>query len=144
MVNRLSSLNRLPSGGTGIFVTARPHRTRTRRQALRNALQGLCDAWQTQPNLRLHVYVGLGVIALGAWFRLALIEWLWITFAIGLVIFAELMNTAIEQTVDLAVGLSPDPLARQVKDIAAGCVLVAVLIATVIGVLTLGPYLLAS
>jgi diacylglycerol kinase (ATP) len=46
------------------------------------------------------------------------------------------MNTAIEQTIDLAVGLAPDPLARQVKDIAAGCVLVAAVMAAVIGVLT--------
>ena len=104
------------------------------------ALQGLQEAWQTQPNLRIHVRVGMVAIALGIWLRLSLVEWLWVLFAVSLVIFAELMNTAIEQTVDLVVGLSPDPLARQVKDIAAGCVLVAAAIAFVIGALTFGPH----
>lgn len=117
---------------------------RTRWHSVRCALQGLRDAWRTQPNLRLHLVAGLGVIALGVWLRLSTLEWLWISFAIGLVIFAELMNTAIEQTIDLVVGLSPDPLARQVKDIAAGCVLIAAAIAVVIGALTFGPHLLSG
>ena len=144
MVNRLASLKPIPPGGTGVFVTARRRPTRTRRQSLQCAVQGLRDAWDSQPNLRIHVYVSLLATGVGFWFHLALIEWLWISFAIGLVIFAELMNTAIEQTVDLAVGLAPDPLARQVKDIAAGCVLVSVLLALVIGVLTFGSHFLAG
>jgi diacylglycerol kinase len=52
------------------------------------------------------------------------------------------MNTAIEQTVDLVVGSRQDPLARQVKDVAAGFVLVAAMIAAVIGTLTLVPHLI--
>ena len=118
-----------------------PLRVRSRWQSFRNAFQGLQDAWKTQGNLRLQVYIALGAVALGAYVRLSLMEWLWISFAIGLVIFAELMNTAIEQTVDLVVGLRPDPLARQVKDLAAGCVLVTASIAVVIGLLTFGPHL---
>lgn len=98
------------------------------------------------------------MIGLGVWARLPLLEWLWVSFAIGLVIFTELMNTAIEQTVDLVVGLRPacaaqlgtplgaagrpDPLARSVKDVAAGCVLFASLIAALIGCFILGPHLL--
>jgi len=122
----------------------RPSHARTLRHSLRFACSGLREAWRTQPNLRIHVVAGAGVIALGMWLGLSALEWLWISFAIGLVVFAELMNTAIEQTVDLVVGLHPDPLARQVKDLAAGCVLAATIIAVVIGVLTLGPHLLTS
>jgi diacylglycerol kinase len=121
-----------------------PFRARSRWQSFGYAVQGLRDAWETQANLRLHVWAGLAAIAAGAWFRLSAIEWLWISFAIGLVIFAELMNTAIEQTVDFVVGDRLDPAARCVKDIAAGFVLVACLIAVVIGALTFGPHLLAS
>jgi undecaprenol kinase len=98
--------------------------------------------WNTQPNFRLQVLAGAAVVAWGAWLRLSLVEWLWVSFAIGLVLFAELMNTAIEQTIDLAVGTRYDPLARQVKDVAAGCVLTAAVIAGVIGTLTFGPHLL--
>ena len=127
---------------TALVVGTPRIRSRTRLQSLGDALRGLRDAWDTQPNLRVHCYAAGGVLALGLWFRLALLEWLWVSFAIGLVIFAELMNTAIEQTIDLAVGLAPDPLARQVKDISAGCVLVAASLSIVIGTLTFLPHLI--
>ena len=128
-------------------MTFRPRlsrRCRSRRQALRCAVRGWMDAWQSQPNVRLHVYVGVVAVTAGIWCRLAVTEWLWVSFAIGLVLFAELMNTAIEQTVDLVVGLRPDPAARQVKDIAAGFVLVASILAAVIGTLTFLPHVLAG
>ena len=141
MKNRLSQLAQTPLKGTAILVTARRPRARTRCQSFHFALEGLRDVWQTQPNFRVHTYAAVGVSALGLWCRLSPTEWLWVVFAIGLVIFAELMNTAIEQTVDLVVGLRPDPLARRVKDVAASCVLVACLIALIIGGLTFFPHL---
>ena len=133
-----------PSDGHASTATDAPlHRPwrRTRWHSMRCALQGIADAWHTQPNFRLHVYVGVGVTSAGAWLGLSPTEWIWVSFAIGLVLFAEMTNTAIEQTVDLVVGLRPDPLARQIKDIAAGCVLVATTLAVVIGALTFGPHL---
>ena len=142
MHNRLAQLQQPTLDHTPILINEQPLRSRTRTDALRDALRGLRDAWQTQPNFRLQVDMGIGAVILGVIVRLSLIEWLWISFAIGLVIFAELMNTAIEQTVDLVVGLHPDPLARQVKNMAAGCVLVAALIAVVIGGLTFIPHLI--
>jgi undecaprenol kinase len=132
----------LPETDVLLPPPALPFRRRSWRRSFLDACQGLVDAWQTQRNLRFHVYAGCAVIAAGAWCGLALIEWLWVSFAIGLVIFAELMNTAIEQTVDLVIGPRIDPLARRVKDIAAGCVMVAALIAVVIGCLTFGPHVL--
>lgn len=141
-MNRLTQLGPAPFKATIVRFTSRRVGRRTRMHSLRDALHGLQDAWGTQPNLRLQVGISLGVIVLGMIVTLSLLEWLWISFAIGLVLFAELMNTAIEQTIDLAVGLAPDPLARRVKDIAAGCVLVAALLASVIGALTFLPHLL--
>ena len=139
-MNRIFPIDQTMPRDLTRLMPRRPVQSRSRWRAVRDALQGLCDAWRTQPNLRLHVAAGLCVIACGTWIRLSLIEWLWVSFAIGLVIFAELMNTAIEQTVDLVVGMQHDPLARRVKDIAAGCVLVAAILAVVIGALTLGPH----
>ena len=145
MKSRFSQLEPTALKGTGVLVTSRPFsRSRTRREAFRCAFQGLRDAWKTQLNLRLQTMFGCWVAALGAWVHLSLTEWLWISFAIGLVLFAELMNTAIEQVVDLAVGLRPDPMARQVKDVAAGCVLVAATLAAVIGTLTFWPHLISG
>ena len=142
MHNRIAYLtDQIALKGTGILVTSRTSRAKTRRESFRFAFRGLADAWRTQPNLRLQVFFGIGVIAAGLSLKLALIEWLWISFAIGLVIFAELMNTAIEQAVDLVVGLRPDPLARRVKDISASCVLVSCVFSIVIGILTFWAYL---
>ena len=141
MTNRLKTID-------GVFEMlddaslSRPWRARSRWYALQCAWNGLREAWLTQPNLRLHTLAAVIAVALAAWCRLPLVEWLWVSFAIGLVIFAELMNTAIEQTVDLVVGLRPDPLARRVKDAAAGCVLVAAITAAAIGLMTFGPRLL--
>ena len=143
-VNRIFPSEQLPPLELAALEPLWSFRTRTRAHSLRCALRGLRDAWATQPNLRIHVFVGAGAIALSAWLRLSLLEWLWVSFAVGLVIFAELMNTALEQTVDLVMGLRPDPFARQVKDIAAGFVLVAAVIAAVIGIFTLGPHLLVG
>jgi undecaprenol kinase len=141
-MNRLAQLGPAPLKATIIYVNRRGTPRRTRMHSLQDALRGWQDAWNTQPNLRIQTCVALGVIVLGVVLRLSLLEWLWISFAIGLVIFAELMNTAIEQTIDLAVGLAPDPLARQVKDIAAGCVLVAAVLSVIIGTFTFLPHLL--
>lgn len=132
------------SGSRARFAEARrPFRARTRREALGHALRGLWDVWRDEPNVRLQAAAAAVTVAAGVWLHLSFVEWLWVSFAIGLVFFAEIMNTAIEQTVDLVVGPVHDPLARQVKDIAAGCVLVAAAIAAVIGALTFGPRLLS-
>ncbi len=130
--------------GTAIWVTARrSQRARSRWHVLLCAVRGLRDAWLTQPNLRIHTVFGISAVILGGWVHLGLTEWLWISVAIGLVVFAELMNTAIEQTVDLVIGPRPDPLARQVKDIAAGFVLVTAVTAVAIGCFTFLPHLVA-
>ena len=142
--NRLAKLSTVSLRGTGILVTSKPARPRGVVAALRCALRGLRDAWASQPNLRIHASFGGCLLALGVWCRLAVTDWLWVSFAIGLVIFAELMNTAIEETVDLVVGLRPDPLARRIKDISAGCVLVAALLAIVIQSLTFVPHLVSA
>lgn len=131
-----------PTLTPSLRVRSRSFRAPTRRHALRCAVQGLREAWQTQPNLRLHLGICLGVLALGLWYRLSLMEWLWVTTACGLVLTAELFNTAIEGLVDLAVGLSPVPLARHIKDVAAGCVLLAAGVAAVIGMFVFIPHLI--
>ena len=141
MRNRIAQFDPTFAPGAGMASAKRRVQPHGVLQSLRFAMQGLRDAWVSQPNLRVHVYLGMAVVAFGIWVHLTVLEWIWISFAIGLVVFAELMNTAIEQTVDLVVGLRRDPVARQVKDIAAGCVLAAIAIAIVIGVLTFGPHL---
>lgn len=70
---------------------------------------------------------------------LAALEWALLAFAIGLVLMAELGNTALETVVDL---VSPDHhrLARIAKDTSAGMVLTAAVTAAAVGLIILGPW----
>lgn len=67
-------------------------------------------------------------------------EWAIVLLCIGMVIAAELFNTAIEKLVDL-VSPGRHPLAGQVKDIAAGAVLVCAATAAMVGLIIFVPYL---
>jgi diacylglycerol kinase len=100
------------------------------------AFAGLAAAWRTQRNLRIHVLLAVAVVAAGLLLRLAPLGWGIVALAIGLVVAAELFNTALEAAVDLA---SPQdhPLAKRAKDVAAAGVLVAALASTAAGVAVL-------
>ncbi len=67
-------------------------------------------------------------------------EWVAIILCIGMVLATELINTAIERLVDL---ISPDrnPIAGQIKDIAAGAVLICAIAAAIVGLIIFIPYL---
>jgi len=98
------------------------------------ALNGLVFTFKTQRHMRFHLYVVLIVLLLGIFMNLGLREMLVLLFTISLVLVAEMFNSAIEATVDL---ISPNynPLAKFAKDIAAGAVLIATILALVVGAL---------
>jgi len=112
-------------------------------ESFRFASAGLFYVIRTQRNFRIHLVVTLSVVVLGIWLRLPPDAWSTLLLTIGRVLIAEMFNTAAETLVDLA---SPDyhPLAKLVKDLAAGAVLVSALIAVVVGLLLLGPPLMAK
>jgi diacylglycerol kinase (ATP) len=97
---------------------------------------------KTQENARIHLAAAMLAVAAAFFFRITRGEWCAIVLAIGLVIAAEAINTAVEAVVDLA---SPErhPLAGRAKDVAAGAVLVAAVTAAVVGILVFGPYVVA-
>lgn len=111
--------------------------------SFRCAGAGVNDAIQTQRNFRVHLLVTVVVVLVGWWLRLPLQSWALLALTIGSVLVTEIFNTAAERLVDL---VSPDyhPLAKQVKDLAAGAVLVAAIVAVIVGLLILGPPLLAA
>ncbi|WP_310732543.1 diacylglycerol kinase family protein [Paenibacillus sp. 1011MAR3C5] len=102
------------------------------------ALSGIMFAIRTQRHMQIHCIAAVLVIGLGWLLSLSSAEWALILFAIVLVISLELVNTAIEQAVDLA---SPErhPIAKAAKDTAAGAVLAGTLGAIAIGVIIIGP-----
>ena len=109
-------------------------------RSFRYAWQGIRQCVGREQNLSFHLIVTVLVIGAGFAFGITPGEWTAICLCIGLVVSAELFNTAIERLVDL---VSPQrhPLAGQVKDIAAGAVLVCALAAIAIGLIIFVPYL---
>lgn len=105
------------------------------------AVHGLKASLDEQRNLKVQILIALITIGAGFYFDITSIEWCIILLVIGLVIGLEMINTAIESLVDL-VTLERKPLAGKIKDIAAGAVLFASIIAIVIGVIIFRKYLL--
>lgn len=79
-------------------------------------------------------------MAAARWLGLAKSEVVPLLLAAGLVICLEAVNTAVETAVDLATR-EVDPLARLAKDVAAGAVLWAVVVAVAVGLWIFGPHL---
>lgn len=93
-----------------------------------------------EQNLSFHLIATVVTVIAGFTFGISRTEWMIVLLCIGTVIAAELFNTAIEKLVDL---VSPErhPIAGQVKDIAAGAVLVCAVAAAMAGLLIFTPYL---
>lgn len=105
--------------------------------AFRFAGNGLKLAMK-EPNMRVHAAAGLLVSAAGFIVGLSEIEWCILLLTVGGVFALEMINTAIEKTVDLVTN-EFKPLAKMAKDLAAGAVLFFSLIAVIIGVLLFLP-----
>lgn len=87
------------------------------------ALQGIGAAVRRERNFKVMLAAGVAAVVAGFVLRLDAMSWAAVVLMIGLVLCAELLNTAVESVVDL---VSPDvhPLAKYAKDLAAGAVLV--------------------
>lgn len=117
------------------------HRSTKFWDSFKHAGAGLLYAVQTQRNFRVHLVAMLLVIGVGIWVGLSYQAWAILMLTIGTVLVAEMLNTALEALVDLA---SPEyhPLAKNVKDLAAGSVLLWAIVAVIVGLVILGPPLL--
>ncbi|MBC7105306.1 MAG: diacylglycerol kinase family protein [Firmicutes bacterium] len=107
------------------------------------AVRGLAVALYRERSVRLHAVAACGAVALAAWCGLEARDWLFVLLAIALVLAAEMVNTAIEKTLDLH-GTGWSPLAGMAKDVAAGAVLVCALYALAVAYLVLWPAFLAK
>ena len=110
--------------------------------SFRYALAGWLYMLRYQKNTRIQAAASLLVLILGLWLQITPGEWAVIVLAVTMVWMAEFINAAIEAAVNLA---SPElhPMARVGKDVAAAAVLLGATSALVVGLLILGPPLLA-
>jgi diacylglycerol kinase len=115
-------------------------RSKNLADSFRFAFSGLWYTLRTQRNTRIQLAIAFAVVALGLWLSLSPTEWAVLTLTISFVLVSEMLNTAAETLVDL---VSPGyhPLAKAVKDVTAGAVLLAAITSIVVGLLILGPTL---
>ena len=105
------------------------------------ALKGLAHTFRTQLNFRIHLLAVAIVTVCGLALHLPATEWAILALTSGAVLAAEAFNTAIEVLVDL---VSPEyhKQAGIVKDVAAGAVLLAAIVAVIVGLLIFVPRLI--
>jgi len=106
------------------------------------AAKGIAYTFSSQRNFQIHVGFALGAFVLGLLLGLNKSDLAIMALTATSVLVVELLNTAIESAVDLAIGKRFHPLAQIAKDCSAGAVLVASISSVVIAVLLLFPPLL--
>lgn len=104
------------------------------------AIEGILYTARTQKHMRNHFLAALVLLIATLFLRVSALEFILLALSVSFVLFAELMNTAVEVVVDL---VSPGyhPLAKIAKDTAAGAVLVAAIGTAVMGYLILSRYI---
>lgn len=105
------------------------------------SIDGLKYAYKYEQSMMIHVIATILVVAANIFFQVTGIEWLITIIAIGMVLSAELINTAIEAVVDL-VTLEIHPLAKIAKDCGSAATFVLAMMAAVIGCVIYIPYVL--
>lgn len=105
------------------------------------AFEGILSALKTERNLHVHVIMMTLVIIFGFIFKINVYEWIICIILFILVIAAEMFNTAIEATVDMAMP-NLHPLAKKAKDVSAGAVLIIAFGAMIIGLIIFIPKIL--
>lgn len=104
------------------------------------AIEGILYAVKNQRHMRNHFLVALAILGAVLLLRVSSLEFTLLAITVSFVLFAELVNTAIEICIDI---VCPDfhPLAKAAKDVAAGAVLTAAVGAAVMGYLILSRYI---
>jgi diacylglycerol kinase (ATP) len=124
-------------------ITERKFSIVRRAKSFAHAGRGVWILIKTTHNAWVEVFLLCFALFLGFFFHITHYEWLMLILAGGMTFAAEAFNTAIEIDIDLT---SPDihPMARDVKDVAAGAVLITAVAALLIGLFIFAPYIIAA
>lgn len=102
------------------------------------AFEGIFTCIRKERNMKIHCVMAVLVVIAGIILKLSPVEWCICLGLFGLVMALELVNTAIESVVDLVTS-EYKPLAKIAKDTAAGAVLIAAIMAAIVGLIIFVP-----
>ncbi len=92
--------------------------------SLNCAIEGVIYAFKTQKHIKLHYLIAVAALVMSLILRLPVLEFVLFAIAVIFLLFAEMLNTAIEETVNL-IEEKHHVRAKNAKDISAGAVLIA-------------------
>ena len=106
------------------------------------AFEGIITGLKEEKNMKIHILIMILVIIMGIILKISKIEWIICIILFGFVISLELINTAIENTVDL-ITKEINPKAKIIKDVAAGAVLISAISSIIIGLIIFMPKIIS-
>ena len=108
----------------------------------KNARKGFRLVLKSEINLRIHVVIAFLVLLFAYLLNFSALEFCVVLFAIAIVIISEMINTAIEFTLDSVYHNRYSKMVGMAKDISAGAVMFASVISLIIGAILFGKHLL--
>jgi undecaprenol kinase len=105
-------------------------------KSFRYAGEGIIHVWIHEKNMRIHVWMAFLILLLSLWARIPIKEILFLLLMFGMIWSLEMVNTAIEKTLNLVTG-DYHPLIKIAKDAAAGAVLICSCFSVLVGVILL-------
>ena len=102
------------------------------------AFEGVISSFKTERNMKIHIFVMILVITAGILLKINRYEWIICVLCFAMVIGGELLNTAIETVVDIAMPYKNEK-AKNAKDVSAGAVLVFAIGAAICGLIIFVP-----
>lgn len=109
--------------------------------SFKHAFEGIRVAIKSERNLQIHIAIMFLVIIIGIILKISVVEWFVCLLLFGGVISLEMINTAIETTVDL-ITMEKNSKAKLAKDVSAGAVLVMAIVSVIIGLIIFVPKIL--
>lgn len=119
-----------------------PITSQSRSSSLGYALAGWLYMLRRQKNTRIQAVASIGILVLALWLEISFTSMAILILAITVVWMAEFLNAAVEAAINVAT-IELHPMAKVGKDVASAAVLLGVVASILIGLLLLGPPLLA-
>jgi len=118
-----------------------PFSLRKRIKSFSYAFAGIRVLLREEHNARIHLVAAAAAVTAGFLFGITPGQWMAVVIVIAMVFSAEAMNSAIERTADF-VKAERDDRKRDIKDLAAGAVLICAIGAAVVGIIVFLPYVI--
>jgi diacylglycerol kinase len=114
------------------------HHPRRHLKSFKYAVRGILHATANEPNFRIQLAIVIVSVVAGFFYRIQLVEWIALVVVCGMLLSAELINTAIEEFIDHLVHEHHEG-ARVIKDLSAGYVLTTSICALAVFLLVFVP-----